>query len=209
MVSDESGNGVISVTNNTNGKEFINLKINEIKIDQEGGLSFINYNKSNLDDWKILSTTSRIILDEGIQKDVGIRLLCEQDKCNYDHDLAFTIDLEPSFVSGNNINDASVLIRHGYSVVYVVPAKKQNVQYKVNYNGEFLNIHNKGNTVLTLIVDTCDFLHKTNCRITERVLSGRARNIIIPDNMRQEFLTVELFNHDESFQDKIILNKVV
>ncbi|HGS4463341.1 TPA: hypothetical protein ACMDOB_003212 [Vibrio metschnikovii] len=203
LVSDSRGNGVVSLTNDLEQTNFVNTYIYELMTDEHGNIVRTQYVEENIDDWKIITTTPKLIIESGVSKDIGIRALCEPEVCARDKDLMFSISFEPSpyFEEGES-QQSLVTINYGYASLFIIPAAQPNIRYTLVNKGDYILAKNTGNTLLNLVIDQCSSTVKNNCRITERLVAGRERQIKLPDHFKRNVIDVNVYNHDESYKNK-------
>ncbi|EKO3672283.1 hypothetical protein M3923_000920 [Vibrio metschnikovii] len=210
LVSDNRGNGVISLTNDLEQTNFVNTYVYELMTDEQGNIVRTQYVEENIDDWKIITTVPKLIIEPGVSKDIGIRALCEPETCARDKDLMFSIAFEPSpyFADGEE-QQSLVTINYGYASLFIIPTMQPNIGYTLINKGDYVLAKNTGNTLLNLVIDQCSSTVKNNCRITERLLAGRERQIKLPDHFKHNVIDVNIYNHDESYKNKqsLILTK--
>lgn len=206
LVSDASGNGVVTLTNDLDKTSFIKTSISEIKTDKHGEIIRSKYTKDNIQSWRVMTTSPKLILEPGRAKDVGIRSLCYKVKCDSEQDMTFSVVFEPApYLKKGEVQDNAVQVNYGYSVIYVVPAKKSDMKYSLTRHGRSLEILNQGNTLLTFVVDRCKSDNEVDCRTQERVISGRLKKFELPEYMQSLTLEASIYNHDESYKRKIVL----
>lgn len=206
LISDQNGNGVVTLTNDLDKPSFIKTSINELTTNDKGEIVRTPYTKDNIESWRVMTTSPKLILEPGRTKDVGVRSLCYKVKCDSDRDMTFSVVFEPApYLKKGEAQTSAVQVNYGYSVIYVIPAKKSEMQYTISRNGKSIEIFNKGNTMLTFVLDRCKTDNKTNCRVQERVISGRLRKFDLPDYMESVTVEVDIYNHDESYSRKINL----
>lgn len=206
IISDESGNGVVTLTNDLDKPSFIKTSINEIETDGKGEIVRVPYTKENIQQWRVMTTAPKLILEPGRIKDVGIRSLCYKVKCDSNKDMTFSVTFEPSpYLKPGEERDNAVQINYGYSVIYVVPAKKSDMKYNITRSGKTLKIFNHGNTMLTFLIDNCNVNKVAECRVQQRVIAGRVRQFELPDHMESINLDATIFNHNERYKRKVKL----
>ncbi|QWZ78087.1 hypothetical protein [Aeromonas sp. FDAARGOS 1419] len=206
LISDESGNGVVTLTNDLDKTSYIKTSISEINTDSRGELTRSKYTKENIQQWRVMTTSPQLILEPGRTKDVGIRSLCYKVKCESDKDMTFSVVFEPApYLKKGEQQENAVQVNYGYSVIYVVPAKTSKMQYSITRKGRTLEILNQGNTMLTFVIDRCKSDNVVNCRSQERVIAGRYKKFELPDYMQSLTLEASIYNHDESYKRQIIL----
>ncbi|MDQ2164979.1 MULTISPECIES: hypothetical protein [Vibrio] len=203
LVSDSRGNGVISLTNDLEQTNFVNTYVYELMTDEQGNIVRTQYAEENIDDWKLITTAPKLIIEPGVSKDIGIRALCDPERCARDKDLMFSIAFEPSpyFEEGES-QQSFVTINYGYASLFVIPTTQPKISYTLTNQGDYLLAKNTGNTILNLVIDQCTSTVKNNCRITERLVAGRERQIKLPDHFKRNVVDVNIYNHDESYKNK-------
>ncbi|WP_217540368.1 hypothetical protein [Vibrio metschnikovii] len=210
LVSDSRGNGVVSLTNDLEQTNFVNTYVYELTTDEQGNIERNQYVEENFDDWKIITTIPKLIIEPGISKDIGIRALCEPETCARDKDLMFSIAFEPSpyFEEGES-QQSLVTINYGYATLFIIPATQPEISYTLKNKGDYILAKNTGNTLLNLVIDQCSSRVTSNCRITERLVAGRERQIKLPDHFKRNVIDINIYNHDESYKNKqsLSLNK--
>ncbi|MGT4070539.1 UNVERIFIED_CONTAM: hypothetical protein I5919_17120 [Aeromonas hydrophila] len=206
LISDASGNGVITLTNDLDKTSFIKTSVSEIKTNKHGEIIRSKYTKDNIQQWRVMTTSPKLILEPGRAKDVGIRSLCYKVKCDSDSDMVFSVVFEPApYLQKGEKHDNAVQVNYGYSVIYVIPAKTSEMKYSITRRGRSLEIFNQGNTMLTFVIDRCKSDNVANCRTQERVISGRLKQFELPEYMKSLTLEASIYNHDESYRRKIVL----
>ena len=124
LVSDASGNGVVTLTNDFDKTSFIKTSISEINTDSRGEIIRNKYTKENIQQWRVMTTNPKLILEPGRAKDVGIRSLCYKVKCESDKDMTFSVVFEPApYLKKVDEHNNSVQVKYGYTVICVVPLK--------------------------------------------------------------------------------------
>ncbi|WP_217520380.1 hypothetical protein [Vibrio metschnikovii] len=203
LVSDSHGNGVISLMNDLEQTSFISSHIYELMTNEQGELIKTQYTEDNIDDWKIITTIPKIIIEPGVSKDIGIRALCDPATCAIDKDLMFSIAFEPSpYFEEEESKESLVMINYGYATLFIIPTSEPNYSYKLINKGDYIFAKNTGNSLINLVIDQCSSIVKINCRITERLLAGRERIIKLPENFKNDVIEVNIYNHDESYKSK-------
>ncbi|WP_265420936.1 fimbrial biogenesis chaperone [Aeromonas salmonicida] len=206
LVSDASGNGVVTLTNDFDKTSFIKTSISEINTDSRGEITRNKYTKENIQQWRVMTTNPKLILEPGRAKDVGIRSLCYKVKCESENDMTFSVVFEPApYLKKGEEQDNAVQVNYGYSVIYVVPAKTSKMKYSITRKGRSLEILNQGNTMFTFVIDRCKSDNVANCRTQERVISGRFKKFELPEYMKSLTLEASIYNHDESYKRQIVL----
>ena len=149
LIGDEYGNGVFTISNQGETTEFIQSNITQIEV-KEGNLIRTPYTEDNFEDWRVTLTHPKMILEAGRQKQVGVRSLCGS-KCDFTQDQYFLVSFEPSPYDPEGKSKSAVVINFGYRPLFVIPAKKQNIDYTISLENGQLFINNKGNSFYTCL----------------------------------------------------------
>lgn len=206
LISDKTGNGVVTLTNDLDKTSFIKTSISEISTNGNGEIIRTPYTKDNIQQWRVMTTNPKLILEPGRAKDVGIRSLCYKVQCQAESDMVFSLVFEPApYLKKGESQENAVQVNYGYSVIYVIPAKKSDMKYQVTRKGTSLEIYNKGNTMLTFVIDRCNTDKVVDCRTQERVIAGRVKKFKLPDYMQSLTVEASIYNHDESYKRKIVI----
>ncbi|WP_394126265.1 hypothetical protein [Vibrio hepatarius] len=205
QVSDDNGNASFIVTNDKNMNYFVETKINEIVTTEDGALIRKPYTRKNLVEWTVAVSNPKFIIEPGRTKILGIRAICG-DICSWDQDRTYEIVFVPKpYANDYEQGEQSVNIFVGYAPVLIVPAKEPKVDYDINVTGRNLSIHNKSNTMLRFLVDNCQGVKDSSCRVFYTLIKGRKKNFELPNSLVDKRLNVTVLNHDESYRDKIII----
>ncbi|WP_320204289.1 hypothetical protein [Vibrio campbellii] len=205
LIGDEYGNGVFTISNEEETTEFIQSNITQIEV-KEGNLIRTPYTEDNFEDWRVTLTHPKMILEAGRQKQVGIRSLCGS-KCDFTQDQYFLVSFEPSPYDPEGKSKSAVVINFGYRPLFVIPAKKQNIDYTISLENGKLLINNKGNSFIRAYVDECSDKVTEDCKLTAMSLAGRERTYELPKNIKPADLDVTIVNHDESYREKLTLRE--
>ncbi|HDY7524152.1 hypothetical protein M2G69_07530 [Vibrio vulnificus] len=205
QISDENGNASFIITNDKEMVYFVETKINEIVTTEDGGLIRKPYTRENLAEWTVAVSNPKFIIEPGRTKSLGIRAICG-DSCSWDEDRTYEIVFIPKPYANNTESaEQSVNIFVGYAPVLVVPAKEPKVDYSIDVTGENLSIHNKGNTMLRVLIDNCQGVKESSCRVFYTLIKGRKKSFDLPKDLVNKDLNVTVLNHDESYRKKIIV----
>ncbi len=205
-VSDELGTGVYTVTNDLDYPSFIKIEASKVVIDKNGDLSKIKYDKSNLKDWEIALTQSKVILDPKRKKNIGVRSLCSEG-CDRSKDSVFAIKFSPTPYVKDGVKKMSVVINYGYESIFLIPAKKPEYKYTIKRNGNNILFHNQGNSLLRVFIDQCkDNKKSADCSRNTVILAGRKKEVSLPVNARQSSLNLNIMGYDNSFYKKAVLS---
>ncbi|MEZ8747354.1 hypothetical protein AB4189_23615 [Vibrio sp. 10N.286.49.E1] len=205
QVSDENGNASFTVTNDKEIVYFVETKINEIVTTEEGGLVRKPYTRENLAEWTVAISNPKFIIEPGRTKSLGIRAICG-DSCSWGEDRTYEIVFIPKpYANGSESGEQSVNIFVGYAPILIVPAKEPKVDYDIDVIGKSLSIHNKGNTMLRVLIDNCQGVKKNSCSVFYTLIKGRKKSFDLPKGLVNKNLNVTVLNHDESFRKKIVV----
>lgn len=206
IVSDDKGNGIVTLKNDEEQRIFVQSEIDEINIFDGDRIVKKLYERENLNDWKISLTHQKLVLNPGEEKDVGIRSLCHNTTCDDSKDLMFLLSFSPSkhrpgeMVSGIEVN-------YGFAPVYIIPTTKPNYSYKLINNGDSLRVENKSNTLINVFVNSCDAKNTTQCKQKFTVLAGRSKIFPLGENLQKNNITATVTSHDRSYSKKEIVTK--
>ncbi|ENP8454314.1 hypothetical protein ACEI25_004070 [Photobacterium damselae] len=205
----DSGNGIFTITSNTNKTEFINIEVHKVQV-KNNKLEKIPFTRDNFPMWDLASAPGKLVLHSGEAKDVAIKYLCQKNCRNENTDLVYQINFIPINDPDKKIKEQKVNMLFGMAPYYIIPAK--NPQYDYNYNfikaKKRLLIKNKGNTYLNFNVDNCkdnSIPEGKDCSVNYHLLSGRERTITLPEHLISNNTVLRVANHDESFLKKIHL----
>ncbi|HHY0522905.1 hypothetical protein [Vibrio parahaemolyticus] len=205
LISDENGNASFTVTNDKEIVYFVETKINEILTTKEGGLTRKPYTRENLEEWTVVVSNPRFIIEPGRTKSLGIRVICG-DRCSWDKDRTYEIIFVPKpYANDTESGEQSVNIFVGYAPVLIVPAKEPKVDYDIDVAGKSISIHNKGNTMLRVLIDNCQGIKESSCRVFYTLIKGRKKSFDLPKDLVNKDLNITLLSHDESYQKKIVV----
>lgn len=205
QVSDQNGNASFVVTNDKEMVYFVETKINEIATTEDGGLVRRPYTRDNVAEWTVAVSNPRFIIEPGRSKSLGIRAICG-DSCSWDEDRTYEVVFVPKpYANGTETSEQSVNIFVGYAPVLIVPAKEPKVDYDIDLSGKSLFIHNKGNTMLRVLIDNCVGAKDSSCRVFYTLIKGRKKSFDLPKDLVNKDLNVTVLNHDESYRHKIIV----
>lgn len=204
LVSDEYGNGVFTVSNEKTIPEFIQTKIIQVEV-QDNGLVRTPYTEDNFDDWKVTLTHPKMIVELGREKNVGVRSLCGT-KCDFSNDQYFFVSFEPSNYDPESKKKSGVDTDFGYRPIFVIPANKQRIDYSIIVKNDELVMENKGNTFIKAHIDQCNNKVNSECQLTALSLAGRKRGYKLPKHIDTKNLVVEVVNHDQSYRKKVYLD---
>ncbi|MGR5357997.1 hypothetical protein [Vibrio chagasii] len=201
IVSDNKGNGIVTLINDEPHPIFVRAEVDEIKIINGEQIEKKRYTRENLNDWKVSLTHQKLVLNPGEEKDVGIRSLCHNATCDNSQDLMFMLSFSPSKYRPDELA-SGVEINYGFAPVYIIPTTQPNYDYELTNNGESLRVENKSNTMLNLFVDACSAENTAQCQQKFTVVSGRNKTFPLTETMRNSELTITVVSHDRSYSKK-------
>lgn len=208
IVSDSKGNGIVTLTNDEENELFIKSEIQEIEIFNGNDIIKKEYNRDNLDEWKLSLTNQRLILKPGEVQDVGIRSLCHNTVCDSSKDLMFMLPFSPSKYSPG-VSASGVDINYGFAPIYIIPTLNPVYSYDIINRGETLTVENNSNTVLNLYINACSGRNTTLCKQKFTVLSGRHKTFALSENMRNDELEITVTSHDRSYSKSEVVTREV
>lgn len=201
IVSDNKGNGIVTLTNDESQPIFVQAKVDEINIVNGEQVEKRRYTRDNLNDWKVSLTHQKLVLNPGEEKDVGIRSLCHNATCDNSQDLMFMLSFSPSKYRPGGVV-SGVEINYGFAPVYIIPTTQPKYDYELTNNGESLSVENKSNTMINLFVDACGAENTAQCKQKFTVVSGRNKTFPLTETMRNNELTITVTSHDRSYLKK-------
>ncbi|URM15071.1 hypothetical protein KLJ63_06495 [Vibrio splendidus] len=201
IVSDDKGNGIVTLTNDESQPIFVQAKVDEINIVDGEQVEKRQYTRDNLNDWKVSLTHQKLVLKPGEEKDVGIRSLCHNATCDNSQDLMFLLSFSPSKYRPDEVA-SGVEINYGFAPVYIIPTTQPNYDYELTNNGESLRVENKSNTMLNVFVDACSAVNTAQCKQKFTVVSGRNKTFPLTESMQNNELTITVTSHDRSYSKK-------
>ncbi|ELA9196550.1 hypothetical protein AB0535_004500 [Vibrio parahaemolyticus] len=206
VISDDKGNGIITLTNNQERPLFINSNIEEIDID---GTEIVKktYNRENVDSWKISLTNSKFVLNPGESKDIGIRSLCHNTSCDTTQDLTFLIPFAPSTYTEGGYQTSGIEVNYGYSPVFVIPTSSPKVDYEIENRGSQLWVDNNSNTLINVYVDACSESNDKFCKQRYTLVANREKVFELPKTMQASKLAVTVSTHDRESQRRFVLDR--
>ncbi|WP_286300063.1 hypothetical protein [Vibrio apostichopi] len=206
LVSDQKGNGVITLTNDEEDPLFILSEIEELKVD---GNDIVKkkYDRNNLDEWKISLTNQKLILAPGEEKDIGIRSLCHNTTCDDSRDLMFMLPFSPSKYRTEEQETSGVEINYGFAPIYIIPTSKPVYSYEILNKGATMIVNNKSNTLLNLYLDSCDSKNSIQCKQKFTVVAGRNKTFPLTEAMQSDELNITVNSHDRSYSKSISVLK--
>ncbi|NOH36264.1 hypothetical protein [Vibrio chagasii] len=206
IVSDDKGNGIVTLTNDESKPIFVQATVDEINIVGGGKIEKKKYTRDNLNDWKVSLTHHKLVLNPGEEKDVGIRSLCHNAACDNSQDLMFMLSFSPSkYRPGEEVS--GVEINYGFAPVYIIPTTKPNYNYELTNNGDSLKVENKSNTMLNFFVNACGADNTSQCKQKFTVVSGRNKTFPLTETMRNNELTITVTSHDRSYSKKEMVTR--
>ncbi|NVO99107.1 hypothetical protein HWA77_02645 [Photobacterium damselae subsp. damselae] len=205
----DNGNGMFTLTSNTNKTEYINVKIDKVQVNNNK-IEKTPYTRDNFPMWDLATTPGKLVLHPGEAKDVAVKFLCQKNCHNENSDLVYQIGFIPVNDPNKKIDGQKVNMLFGMAPYYIVPAKNQKIDYNYNFDKKTrkLTIHNTGNTYLNFNVDNCKDVNISkdrDCSVNNHLLAGRKRVVTIPEHLISANTLLRVSNHDESLIKKIHL----
>lgn len=203
VVSDAKGNGSYILTNDKESNYYIESKIREIITDETGEYSKKEYSRDNIEDWEIALSNSKLILEPGRSKTLGVKAICG-DKCDLSEDKTFEIAIVPKpYVPGDDSNKQKMNVFIGYAPIFIIPAKEAVLNYDISTDGENITIFNKSNTMVRVLVDNCQTEPSNLCRAVYTVIKGRLKVFPLPKDAIKQNLNVTVVNHNEKSKEQV------
>lgn len=202
VVGDKKGNGIITLINDENVPLFINMEVDELEIKQGTEIKKKKYTRENLKDWKISLTYQQLVLKPGEKKDIGIRSLCHNMTCDNSQDLMFMLSFMPSKYREGDTKASGVDINYGFSPVYIIPTTEPKYDYTIINHGETLEVRNDSNTMINVLVDSCDGKVTAQCRQKFTVVAGRDKTFNLLKSIQKDDLNIVVSSHDSSYSKR-------
>ncbi|CDT67785.1 conserved exported hypothetical protein [Vibrio coralliirubri] len=204
-IFDESGEKpAFTVTNNDGLTLFVRTDIAEITVDNNEVIE-TPYTSDNIQDWRLNTTPSKLMLMNGQSKNVYADFLCNNG-CSAKRDSVFRVSFIPQpYVDPDKKSEKStVSLLVGFAPLLVVPASDPIIDYdyQVDKAHEQVRFNNKGTTLLHFSINACTpakLRDGEQCQISYPVLAGRDRFFTIPSNILNSAKKITVVNHDESF----------
>lgn len=206
IISDEKGNGIVTLTNDEKEPLFINAKIEEITIDNYTDINKKEYDRDNLSDWKISLTHQKLILKPGESKDIGIRSLCHNTSCDNSRDLMFSLPFLPSPYRPDGQEGNGMDINFGFSPIYIIPTDNPVYDYDIDRTKTDIVIKNKSNTIINVLVNSCNTGESNlGCKQKYIVVSGREKSFTLPKAMINGDLDITVTSYDRKYKKNLLL----
>ncbi|KIF47742.1 hypothetical protein M445_12195 [Vibrio owensii 47666-1] len=203
----ENGVSEFTITNNDPYRQFINVQVKELKIDEQGELIKIPYSRENIDIWSVSSTPARGIIEPKAKKAFRIKYepLPSHDE-NKDKIYQVSFIPTPYLGEGEKVNN-SVQMAVGFSPFVIVPSKTdQPLSYRVKHNGKSFTVHNSGQSYIKATFkgykNSLNSNEKGVSQTEAFILSGRQIDISLPENMQRN-LSVTLSTHYAKYKDEL------
>ncbi len=209
IIADEKGNGLATLTNDEPRNLFIEATIVELDF-AEDGIERIEkqYDRSNLEQWKMSLTHPKVVLKPGETKDIGFRSLCHNVSCDKSKDLMFLVSFRPStYYAPDEDRSSGVELNVGFSPAFVIPTLEPVLDFTIDYDGDSLAVFNKSNSLIHLLVNGCDSNQAEGCQKAYTVVRGRNRQYTLPSGIQNKSLRIEVRSHDSKYQQEFIINK--
>ncbi|MFG0729026.1 hypothetical protein [Photobacterium damselae] len=206
LISDDKGNGLITLENDDNIANFIKTEISEV-LTKKGEIEKVPYTRENVKDWKIATSSPKLVLEKSRTKDIGIRALCDPKLCAKEKDLMFSLSFIPAPYYPDGEEHQGVRINYGYAPLYIIPTPNGKIDYSIKNNGASVVVNNKGNTLIQLTFDNCKNSKQIQCREVVDVVAGRHKEFKLPKRLQSEKLNIIVTNHDSSYKKILEINK--
>lgn len=208
VISNEHGNGLISVTNRSTSKQYVKADI--IKLETVNGeLKKIPLTRDNFPLWDLAVSPAKTVMNPGEIKDFSIKYLC-QENCDRSKDLVYLVQFVPADPP-QNIKGQTVNFRFGIAPAYIIPAENDEIDYELSFDKskKMITVDNtKGTGVLKMEIDGCPAtpsevvpsVKKVSCRGVFHILGGRKKEFFLKENMLKYGAKVTVANHDQSYE---------
>ncbi|MGR5448051.1 hypothetical protein ACPV47_24430 [Vibrio jasicida] len=207
VVSDDKGNGIITLFNDEKVPIFIETEVEEVQINDGVDIVKKQYKRENLQDWKISLTYQKLVLKPGEEKDIGIRSLCHNTTCDNSKDLIFMLSFIPSKYKPNEEEISGVDINYGFSPVYIIPTTEPKFDYKIKNLGDKLSVENDSNTMINILVDSCEGKVTAQCRQKFTAVAGRHKTFSLSENVQRDDLNITVSSHDRSYSKADVIKR--
>lgn len=209
LIADKNGNGAFTLTNEEPLTYFIESSVSEILVDEYGGINRNKYTAANVAQWNVALSLPKFIIESGRSKSIGVRAICGE-QCDFEQDKVYEITFTPKSYSllGEKDQSTAMNVFVGYAPIFIIPTRNPNVSYTIKNNGNTVEIHNTGNTMIRVMIDQCLGLKQSTCKITYMAISGRKKIFNIPKALRGEKLNLVVVNHNETYLNKFSLERI-
>ncbi|WP_219811970.1 hypothetical protein [Vibrio jasicida] len=207
VISNEYGNGLISLTNSSANKMYVRADI--IKLETVNGeLKKTPLTRDNFPLWDLAVSPAKTVMNPGEIKDFSIKYLC-QSNCDRSKDLVYQVQFVP-VDPPKKVEGQSVSFRFGVAPAYIIPAQGSEIDYEFSFDktNKVITLDNTGDGFLKMEVDGCPdtssevvpSVKKVACRGVFYILGGRKKEIFLKENMLKYGAKVTVANHDQSYE---------
>ncbi|WP_256717736.1 hypothetical protein [Shewanella sp. UCD-KL12] len=204
-IADENKNGSFIITNDKETTYFIETKIKEIITQEDGSIVRKEYTKDNVDSWGIAVSNPRFIIEPGRTKNLGVRAICGE-LCDVNKDKTYELLLIPRpYNSMDEDIQQSISIFVGYAPIFIIPSENPEIAFDISVDHDVITIHNNSNTLIRVLIDNCTGVKNGSCSTYYTLIEGREKKYSLPQKLIGENLNISILNHDESYNQKIII----
>lgn len=210
IIADKNKNGIVTVANISDSPLFVNANIEEFYVNAKGD-DFIKkaYKSENFEDWKISTTLSKLVLQPGESRNVGIRSLCYNITCDDSRDLMFFVTFMPSPYRDPNVSSedlSSMQLNYGFSPVFIIPTDKIEIDYTIRSNSDSITVENKSNTMIYVSIDDCESTNNTKqCYSRLIVVAGRTKTFALNEHVKDKPLKINVSSYNGSYKTDRVL----
>ncbi|WP_340642459.1 hypothetical protein [Photobacterium damselae] len=208
----ERGEGQFTITNNDDYRQFIQVAISSIDI-ENGEIIKTPYTRDNINQWSLIVRPAKTIIDAGLQKDFKVqyepKLTDKKDRDKY-YQLTF---VPTPYFSGKEKVKHVMQIAVGFAAIFVVPAEKdQPLNYDIAYKSDHIQLKNNGDSYIRAYIDACPATAKGKerelCSKVVYALAGRDLRVPLPPEMTQRGkIKTELSTHFLTYKKEFSLTK--
>ncbi|MFH0257971.1 pilus assembly protein [Vibrio rumoiensis] len=191
------------VIENNDGKDmFINLEMAKVEY-VDGKKVVTKLSKDNLQDWTFSISPSQLVLSPGEKKTIRMINKCLPDKCEYNSDQVYAVDITPVPYSEGKVS--SVAVAFGYRVYFMDPAKKPNLNYSIKrLNDNKFKFSNHSNTMLNAVLNVCSKEFSSDCIYQYKLLSGATKEFKLPEKVRNKaHIKFNVINANEEVNEEV------
>ena len=206
-VADSLGQGVFTVNNITDKRLFLNVGMNEVKV--EGGkLVKVYYTRENVNDWELSVRPGKTLIEPGFEKDFRVSITCLPE-CRANDDMLFQLAFVPTpYVEKELVSQQKVQMAIGFAPLFVLPAEIPVLDYEVKYKKNKLYLKNKGNTYLQLTIDGCvKEAGNKDCQQQIKLLAGREMEVTLNDNVSKSPIKIIAKTYKSKLKDERFLDR--
>ncbi|HIF9193219.1 TPA: hypothetical protein ACX6PF_002438 [Photobacterium damselae] len=204
--------GRFVITNSENYRQFIQVAISAIEI-KNGELVKHPYTRENIDSWSLTVRPAKTVIDPSLQKDFKVSYTGKPSEVeNRDKVYQLTFVPTPYFAEGEPAKKA-VQIAVGFAPIFVVPAKNdQPLDYSLSFNGQHVQLNNKGHSYIRALLDACPTSVKGDAResCSKIVYALAGRNLAVtltPEMKKASSMKVELSTHHLTYKKNVTLQR--